>query len=270
MAKIVICYSGGLDSRIMYELALSQGIKDEDITKVFFDIGQPYLEKEKAALPCDVEVRKLEWLDGVEKFSSKEGSKSGNIIIPGRNAVLCINAASIYLPDEIWMGGLLGEMHDKSTDKNWKFISKMNALMEYVYCFEDRTPKLRFPLAEEGFGKFEATEWAYDHGLITEQELIETSSCLSGEEGKCGKCLVCLRRWGIFKQLGFGEEYNIDNITEYPANVGIIKEMIVGELTGSCHYDEYRRREIIPALLDHYDCTIEELNDIYEGLSCQE
>jgi hypothetical protein len=84
-------------------------------------------------------------------------------------------------------------------------------------------------------------KWALKSGL-SKEELLATSSCLSGEPGNCGHCVVCLRRWGIFTQLGIREEYNRDPLS-CEENRAIIDEMLYGN-----HYDESRKEEILPAL----------------------
>lgn len=258
--KIVICFSGGLDSFLLYKLYTHQ-YSEYECKCIFYDIGQPYLDKEiqsikKSAIP--VEIRKIDWLNNQSKMISKNGSLSGDIIIPGRNAVLATLAACQEQPDEIWMGALQGEIHDKSTDKNYEFIDRWNYLMQYVLQIN---VKLRFPFADMGFGKYEMIEWALQNNFVTKEQLLQTSSCLSGESGKCGKCIVCLRRWGIFNQFGFDEQYNIFPLN-VPENLKVIKEMIQGEMGLKCHYDEFRRREIIPSVLKYYNKSVNEINEI--------
>ena len=239
--KIVILFSGGLDSLIMKRYA-EVIYPDAEALCVFYDIGQEYLEKEKAALPSYVIQRKLDWLGAGLTAQAKEGSTSGGIYIPGRNLVLATLVACADLPDQIWMGALLGETVPHGTDKNWEFLQRTNDTLKYVLSpFHKEGPKVRFPLAEAGFNKMTATAWALENG-VPEQAIIDSSSCLSGEDGKCGHCVVCFRRWGIFTQLGLKEEYNVDPLS-VKANQDIIYEMLYGD-----YYDEHRKVEILPAL----------------------
>lgn len=257
---ICILYSGGLDSLIMKRYA-DVNYPEANVRCLYFDIGQDYAQKEINALPSFVEVRKVDWLAKGQDLHSKDGSSSGSIIIPGRNAVLATLAASITLADEIWMGGLMGENHSQSTDKNETFISFFNNMVGYVYSpFKDNGIKLRFPFLDEKWGKFEAAQWAIENG-VESSTMVNSSSCLSGEHGNCGKCVVCARRWGIFKQLGFNEVYNVHPLSAKD-NRRMIFEMIEGELYKECHYDEYRRREIIPALKMHFGT--DNLNDLWK------
>jgi len=239
--KILIMYSGGLDSLIMKHLADTKGYK---VNCLFFDIGQPYVDKELAALPDFVDVRKVDWLKEDQELAGKsdKGSKTGNIFIPGRNLTLAALGASIYTPDEIWMGALQGEMGPNSTDKNRTFLKKANEAFSYVFSPYSENLQIKFPLADMNFGKFEAVEWALSAGLPVES-ILASSSCLNASESKnCGRCAVCARRKGIFTQLGFSEEYEVDPF-EAEENRDMIEEMVNGS-----YYDEFRCREIVPAL----------------------
>lgn len=256
--KIVILYSGGLDSFIMKKLAESKGY---ETTLVHFDIGQGYSEKEMNAIHnsgYDVEIRKVDWLRPQQELSGKQENNSGNIFIPGRNLILSSLAASIYLPNAVWMGGLKGEDHAKATDKNKTFIDKTNDTWSYVYSPFQIVPKLVFPLVDENWGKFEAVEWLYKNNHATKEEILSTSSCLSDSaEKNCGHCVVCCRRKYIFIQLGFSEEYAQDPLTGTD-NLKMIIEMLKtpeDKPDDEVHYDKWRRREIIPGLYIEFDTT---------------
>ena len=263
--KIVILYSGGIDSLIMYHFA-KQNYSNANIECVYYDIGQPYAYKEIEAINdsgIDVSIRKVDWLNINDNTSGKFGSDSGNIFIPGRNLVLASLVASSDQPDQIWMGGLKGEDHEDSTDKNQTFIHLINKTFSYVYK-GFKVPKLVFPFLDLGFGKYEAVEWAYTNGILSRDDLVKSSSCLSGTSGKCGVCVVCLRRWGIFSQLGFSEEYTTPNFLFHPNNKKIIIEMLETELgIKNGHYDKYRRREIIPALKMKFGNNLKAIHGIF-------
>lgn len=250
--KVVILYSGGLDSFVMWKLAEKEGY---DYKLVHFDIGQPYNKKELDAINSLVgdiiEIRKVDWIEKEDDIKNK-GNESGNIFIPGRNLTLASLAASIYLPDEIWLGALMGEIHNYATDKNMEFIKRTNETFEYVFSPFERQPKVVFPLVDRKLGKYEEVKWLLDNDIPTE-DILKTSSCLSGEEGKCGTCVVCCRRHYIFKGLGFDEKTNRHPL-ENPENVKMIIKMIDNEINNSNdHYDEYRRKEILPGLCKEYN-----------------
>lgn len=220
---------------------------DAKVTCVFYDLGQEYNYKERAALPDFVHQLNLDWLglDG-DKPKAKDASSSGDIYIPGRNLVLASMIACKYLPDQVWLGALQGEVHDSATDKNWEFLQRTSDTLSYVLKpFLPSGVKISFPLAEAGFNKFTATKWALENG-VSPNEITDSSSCLSGEPGKCGKCVVCFRRWGIFTQLGLHEDYNVHPL-ECEENEKVAAEMLYGT-----YYDNHRQQEIVPALPKWY------------------
>lgn len=235
--KIVIAYSGGLDSLLMWKYAQLK-YPFAEIIRVYIDIGHDYAWKELNVLDDNVIIENLKDFQATTK--DKEGTDSGSIFIPGRNLLFVTYIACKYLPDEIWLGALKGEDHSGSTDKNEKFRFDSSELLSYVLSPFKNKIKVRYPFIDENWGKFELTQWGVEQGYTT--EIINSSSCLSGEQGNCGTCVVCTRRAGIFKQLGFYEEYNI-NPFEHIGNYPMFKEMLIGN-----HYDEFRKREIIPAL----------------------
>lgn len=246
---IVILYSGGLDSLIMKKYAEVRHPEDK-VDLVWYDIGQEYRDKELDALPEGCEVRTIDWLNDFVLPVAKENTQ--DIMIPGRNLALATLAACQYLPDEIWMGALLGETHAEATDKNWQFLQLLNDTLAYVLKPFGKMPIVRFPLAEDGFSKLDAVKWFLANGG-TETEILHSSSCLTytrhGDPKACGQCIVCLRRWGIFSQLGIAEEYVKDPVYDMSEqNKKMVCEMLKGEMGQECHYDEHRRREIIPAL----------------------
>lgn len=245
--KICILYSGGLDSLIMkrFSEVYYQGAEVECI---WYDIGQSYNYKEKAVLPAYVQQRRLDWKTTEDQSleHSKTNTLSGSIFIPGRNAVMAVAAACSTLADEIWLGALLGETHESSTDKNAEFLVRCNHLLNYVLKpFIDET-KVRFPLVDFGLNKLTSVKWGLEHGLSPEV-IINSSSCLSGEQGKCGRCVVCFRRYGIFKQLGLEETYNVDPLTA-EENKAVVREMLLE----NSHYDHHRKSEILPSLTPEY------------------
>ena len=254
MKRIVILYSGGLDSLCMAKWAEVHYPYDE-VIKLWFDIGQPYREFEQQALPDDVVQRRIDWMQPGQKTVGKKDSKSksGDIFIPGRNLVFAVMAACVELPDEIWIGALNGETTPHNHDKNEAFLFGANQTINYVLQnFLEQPLRVRFPLVEAGFNKLTATRWLIQNGA-TLDEVTATRSCLSGDEKPCGKCIVCLRRWGVFSQLGFSEGYQHHPMTQRE-NFAVIKEMLFGD-----HYETTRKNEILPAVFDYFGTNIPEL-----------
>lgn len=258
MTKVVVLHSGGLDSTLMYELAKSD--PDNEVIPVYFDIGHEYAYKEKQCLPKDTIIHDMTWFqaEGV----SKEGNSMSSIFIPGRNMMFITLAACKYIPDEIWLGALMGEIHESATDKNLEFLRKQNDVLGYTLSPFGKV-KVRFPFIEKRWGKLELTRWGVDQGFSSMIE--KSSSCMSGEKGSCGRCGVCIRRAGIFPQLGLEETFNTD-VWEAPENRKYIADILKAAINNDpTHYDSYRTSEIIPTLQEKYPgLALTEILDIYQ------
>lgn len=254
MKKIVVLHSGGLDSTIMFELAKKES---DNVVGVYFDIGHEYAWKEKEALPKDVIVHDMQWFQAEGR--GKEGNGMNNIFIPGRNMMFATLAACKYVPDEIWLGALMGEIHPHATDKNEEYRNRQNRLLGYVLSPFGQV-RLVYPFVERNWGKYELTKWGVENGM--KEMILTSSSCMSGEKGACGRCGVCVRRAGIFKQLGLSEDYVVDPWTA-PETSRMLSDIIIAELENdNFHYDEFRRREIIPVIIEKFG-TLEKALDYY-------
>lgn len=209
--KIVIAYSGGLDSYLLYHYAKSTRIFDE-IKCIYWDHGQPVLEKELKFLPDFVEVRKVDWLNEEKTPVEASGRKEGAIFIPGRNMVFATLIACQELPDEIWMGSLHGETHRKGTDKNFQFLWTLNSTLNYVLGpFIADKIEVRFPFAEKRMNKYDIVRWARMErtGYIKITDMIaHTNSCHDPDTLNCGNCVQCVKRWAAFGRNGFSEHYD--------------------------------------------------------------
>jgi 7-cyano-7-deazaguanine synthase in queuosine biosynthesis len=209
MKKIVVLYSGGLDSYILHHMAKVTE-PDAEIQCIYWDHEHTAGTAEKHSLPDFVETRHCEWMSKVNGYFSKEGDPSGPIYIPGRNLVFSVLTACQYMPDEIWLGALLEEDHPGGTDKNAEFLHKTSELLTYVLGPFTDSVKVRTPLVEHNLTKRDAVKWAIENGC-TPEELMGTMSCYQQEDPyatvACGNCKQCLRRFAIFGSLGFEETY---------------------------------------------------------------
>jgi 7-cyano-7-deazaguanine synthase in queuosine biosynthesis len=250
--KISVLYSGGLDSFIMYHMAKLQHPNDE-VVAIYYDHGQPVAEKEIANLPDFVEVRKVDWLSQEKTPIAQPGRREGAIMIPGRNLVFGTLIACQELPDEIWMGALKGETHEKGTDKNYTFLEHLNTTINYVLGpFKHHSPiKARFPLADAGLDKLGEVVWALDNGL-TQEDLLSTRSCHDGDSDACGQCIQCIKRWAVFGECGFEEQYDVHPL-ESEFGKQFVYDMLNCALGNDDYYGEETRAEMIPFILFYAD-----------------
>jgi len=111
MQKILVVYSGGLDSTVLLGLARSRGA----VSALVFDYGQAHAKREiRAALEIcgklEIDAETIN-LDFIKKF--KSGLLGGEIrtaadsVVPFRNGVMASIAAGLALSrgyGRIWMG----------------------------------------------------------------------------------------------------------------------------------------------------------------------
>lgn len=215
--KIVVLYSGGMDSLILRALAQQQ--QGAEVVSVWWDHGQAPMAQECAALPDDVLRRHVDWLGRAGamvldpttpvvagRFRPGETSPA---FLPGRNLVFATLAGCQFLPDEIWLGALASEVHAGATDKNHRFMADTGALLSYVVSpFKEGAIRVRAPLAERGWDKFAAARWGLQHGGLTLAALKRSWSCMGSWASifdralPCGNCQACLRRRALFAGLG--------------------------------------------------------------------
>lgn len=253
MKKIVILYSGGLDSFMMYHYA-KKTHPEAEIKCLFFKHGQDAEEDEIKSLPDFVTVRTVDWLGSeIKPVAKKSDPFAGNIYIPGRNLVFTVLAASQELPDEVWMGTMWDEDNIQATDKNEHFRTETSALLTYVLNpFIDHV-NIRFPFVELEFTKEKLVAWALENG-ITPEEMKATVSCWHQHGGRpCGTCKQCLKRNLIFGLNGFEEEYDIE-----PTKSPEAQETMLAYL--HCKNPNRDERVVID-MLKRYFTTVYQLDD---------
>ena len=210
--KIVILYSGGLDSLIMHQYAKVK-YPHAEVKCLYYKHGADSEESEIKRLPSYVEVRNVDWLgDKIKPVAKKEDPFAGAIYIPGRNLIFSSLAACQELADEIWMGTLYDEDNPKGTDKNEKFRNDTSELLSYVLSpFIDKVT-VRFPFVDEKWTKVESVEWALKNGL-SGKDITNTVSCWHHHGLPCGQCKQCFKRQLVFKLNGLEEKYKVDPIS---------------------------------------------------------
>ena len=188
--KLVICVSGGLDSTIAYHIAKKTY---KDIICLFFNVGQPYYEKEKNVLKS-LEIPFKE-IDLSSVYADVE--MQGHIIV-NRNALFA-NIGSIY-GNRVWIVGLKYENHYLMSDKNDQF---------YRYVSLSATQSTgKNVIVETPFREWSKTDIL---NYCIENELLEvvdkTTSCYDKNEHRCGKCSLCVRRFVAGKTAGIDEKF---------------------------------------------------------------
>lgn len=209
--KILILYSGGMDSFLLYQYA-KYHYPDSEITCVYFKHGCESEASELNNLPDFVEVKTVDWLTESKPALKKHtDSFAGNIYVPGRNLAFVTLGACQYLSDEIWLGVLADEDNPGATDKNTFFRQEVEKLLNYVLSPFKSNIKVRFPFVENNWNKLRAINWALDIG-IEKTKLTEQISCWYHTGKNCGECKQCYKRELVFRLLDIVDTYKSNPI----------------------------------------------------------
>lgn len=173
--KKVLLYSGGLDSYIISYLW------KPDI-KLYFDLGTEQSAMEKAVLPSDVIVRKLE----LGCYIQNDGFNT----IPLRN--LLFVTLALNFGNTIALGGLLSDIHQ---DTKPEFATACTQLINEVFMKEGSHRNIQVVVPAGNYTKTQLVFRYLQKGGDIEQLEKESWSCYTPINGKpCGKCQACKAR----------------------------------------------------------------------------
>ena len=219
MKKIVVVFSGGMDSFTLLNRAIRDGF---DIFALSFDYGQ----KHRRELDCAQIVTKqkniphkisditalAELLKSSSLVSNSidvpdghyEAENMKSTIVPNRNMIL-LSIAIGYAVDigaeEVWYGAHAGD-HAIYPDCRPEFVDKMNdvaaiANFSPVTLFAPYLYQDKFDILKEG--------------LSMELDYSNTWTCYKGKEKACGTCGSCTERLEAFNKFGIDDplEYEV-------------------------------------------------------------
>ena len=199
MANLVIMYSGGLDSLVMYHYARASQ-RFDTITCVHVRFGQAYSEKETASISRVGDwYPKVEIID-IEGLMPLIARRLSNQIIPSRNVLLSVIGSMIA--DTVWLGVLDGEQLGKEHDKSDRFFADTQSLLSFTNEFFQDQTVVETPFRH--LSKGETIKWALNFGIPLDV-LFNTTSCYHPTELKCQKCLTCVKRAMAFMSNGILE-----------------------------------------------------------------
>lgn len=235
--KTVLAFSGGLDGFIAHKMLESDKI-DHDLVRL--STGTPYDEYELKAiskLGIDLIGTRVKNID-LTFLNKDKKLDEHNIMIPGRNLFIVDVLAQMGY-EEIYLNAVRGEFHNGARDKGFNFFLEAAEFLSKVYgksitvraCFnESKVDLVRWYIIEHG-GK--------------PKDLLTTRSCLGAKETLCGVCNACVRRWGVFGQFGFAENYNMN-----PRESDYMKNLVenYADMDYS-HYQDDRYDEVLTMLL---------------------
>jgi 7-cyano-7-deazaguanine synthase in queuosine biosynthesis len=174
-------FSGGIDS-----LAGVIYAKELGLTNIYYvDMHHEYAKKEKCAVESICKKAGWEYtiLDNLD-FSRWE-LKDIDATIPYRNAFIILALANEMKGE----GKIIGQFYqvgEHGHDRSKEFIDDMNNILGRY-----RNIKVEVPFAN--YTKTQIVKYICDKGF--KDLLKDTVGCYSKEDGNCGNCKACIRRW---------------------------------------------------------------------------
>ncbi|EWH11343.1 regulator protein [Catenovulum agarivorans DS-2] len=204
--KVVVIYSGGMDSFTVLNLAIQQGF---DVYALSFNYGQRHIkELEFAKSVCNklnvphkiVDISAINQLlagssltDDIEipeGHYEEENMKS--TVVPNRNMILlslAVGYAVSIKANKVFYGAHAGD-HAIYPDCRPEFVEKMKA----VCAIADYQPiSIETPFLNDS--KIDILAQGLKMGL----DYSQTWTCYNGREHACGKCGACTERLEAFK-----------------------------------------------------------------------
>lgn len=205
MAKVVVIYSGGMDSFTVLHHALQQG---HEIFAISFNYGQRHVrELDAAAQVCQqlniphkvVDITAINSLLAGSSLTSDIAIPEGeyaednmrSTVVPNRNMILlslAIGYAVSIEAEAVYYGAHSGD-HDIYPDCRPEFVEKMNA----VSLIANYEPiRIEVPYLHSDKAEILAA------GLTMDLDYSQTWTCYNGREKACGKCSACSERLAAF------------------------------------------------------------------------
>ncbi|XOV78681.1 MAG: 7-cyano-7-deazaguanine synthase QueC [Aestuariibacter sp.] len=203
--KVVVIYSGGMDSFTVLHRAIKDGF---DVYPLTFDYGQRHKKEiQYAADVCQrlniphkvVDISAINQLIGGSSLTSDIAVPEGHYeeesmkqtVVPNRNMILlslAIGYAVSLEADKVYYGAHSGD-HAIYPDCRPEFVLKMNdvAAIANYQAVEIYSPYLRVSKSD-----------ILTDGITMGLDYSQTWTCYNGREKACGKCGACQERLEAF------------------------------------------------------------------------
>jgi 7-cyano-7-deazaguanine synthase in queuosine biosynthesis len=230
--KHVCLTSGGADSTIAYYLAqFAKGL--------YIDIGQPYATKELKALAqleipyCYIDMRGTHLADNRWQH-----------IIPGRNFLfLCVAAEMLQDNGNIMFAMVDGE--GAESDKGDKSLMFVEYFQDWYRACTGRRIFVQTMVDRTKAGWLKWFSEHHDVNIIRKN----TVTCFSGEEGQCGSCQACLRKYLSFISIKMDIAEDFHNHPMVGARQYVEKyKKVLGEALHKQDFSHYSRQRCVEDL----------------------
>jgi len=206
MTKIVVVYSGGMDSFTLINFALKQ---DHEVSAISFDYGQKHRKELDSARDfcksrsISLEVSNISGIKPLLKGSALtdnivvprghyEDQTMKMTVVPNRNMIMISLSIAYAISidfEEVWYGAHSGD-HSIYPDCRPEFlesINKTSKLANYE-SIEIRAPFINLSKSE-----------ILSKGLGMNLDYSQTWTCYEGKVQACGKCGACVERLEAFE-----------------------------------------------------------------------
>ena len=209
MPRLIVVYSGGMDSFTLINHAIKEG---HEVSAVSFDYGQRHKKELEFALNfcsskglnhklIDISnIRTLlkgssltDNLEVPEGHYEEEAMK--NTVVPNRNMIMISLSIAYAISTgsrEVWYGAHYGD-HSIYPDCRPAFVEAMNS----VALLADYEPvSVKAPFINLSKGKI------LSKGIEMGLDYSQSWTCYKGEDKACGKCGACVERLEAFEENG--------------------------------------------------------------------
>ena len=171
--KEILLYSGGMDSYIAWHYLRKP-------KTLFANLGHRYRFKEFEAVIKTIPKTKIMEMSTIGKYEEDDAN------IPLRNLYLSMLAVNEGA-SKVWMIVQKDEM--SIPDRSHEFFSSSSKLLTFL---AEREVKVSSPFCH--MDKTEMVGW-FVKNINDVKGLLSTVGCFSSEEGHCGNCGSCFRRY---------------------------------------------------------------------------
>lgn len=205
MRKVLVVYSGGLDSFTLLNKALKEF---DEVSAITFNYGQKHKKEidyaiancKKLSIAHEVVALPLTGLLSGSALVGDSEIPEGNYdkdkmkltVVPNRNMIMISVAASMAIRDQashLWYAAHAGD-HEIYPDCRPEFILKLKEVLEICDYH-----KITFEAPFQDLSKAEIVA----EGLSMNLDYRDAWTCYEGGLKPCLKCSACLERKGAFK-----------------------------------------------------------------------
>jgi 7-cyano-7-deazaguanine synthase len=238
VSKVVVPFSGGIDSTVLLHYANITGTRREDIYAISFDYGQRHKKELHCArhtadkMGVNYKLIPLGFFKEINTSSltntNIDVAKTRDVLgdaqtvnyVPFRNQMIlsiCCAIAESVGADTVMHGAAQVDTQAGYWDGSIEFLEAINNLTSLN---RKHRIKIEAPLIEKS--KKEIIEW----GVELDVDFRNTWTCYEGKEKACGDCPACSSRLQGFIDAGIRDPIEYSREIPWPTNLDTLSEGI--------------------------------------------